>query len=273
MQHLKIAFIGAGNMSKAIISGLVTGGYTRQNIMASNPSTPKLEALKADFGIQITQNNNEAVAFAEVIVLAVKPQLMEEVCAALRANNNLQGKLYISIAAGITVSRQQQMLGGEYPLVRAMPNTPCALGKGVIGLFPSPEVTAAQTLYSEQMMQHTGQVISVTDEAKIDGVIAAAGSSPAYFFLFLEAMEQKALDLGFNKEQSRMMVQQAMLGAAEMVCHNPDLELSALRAQVTSKDGTTAKAIETFQQGGLVKLVDTAMQSAINRAQEMSKLF
>lgn len=273
MQHLKIAFIGAGNMSKAIISGLVAGGYAKQNIMASNPSTAKLDALKADFGIQITQNNDEAVAFAEVIVLAVKPQLMEEVCASLKTNNNLKGKLFVSIAAGITVSRQQQMLGGDYPLVRTMPNTPCALGKGVIGLFPSPEVSQEQTLYSEQLMQHTGKVISVTEEAKIDGVIATAGSSPAYFFLFLEAMEQKALDLGFNKEQSRMMVQQAMLGAAEMVCHNPDLELSTLRAQVTSKGGTTAKAVETFQNGGLENLVDNAMQAAIDRAQEMSKLF
>lgn len=273
MQQLKIAFIGAGNMSRAIISGLVAGGYASDDIMASNPSKPKLDALSSDFGIRITQDNDEAVSFAEVVVLAVKPQLMAEVCEKLKANNDIRGKLFVSIAAGISVNRLQDILGGKYPLVRTMPNTPCALGKGVIGLFASSQVTPEQQLFSEQLMAQTGEVVTVESEAMIDGVIAAAGSSPAYFFLFLEAMEQKALNLGFNKQQSRMMVQQAMLGAAEMVCHNPELELSELRAQVTSKGGTTAKAIETFQQGNLESLVENAMQAAIDRANEMSKLF
>lgn len=273
MEQLNIAFIGAGNMSRAIISGLVANGYPADMIMASNPSTPKLAALQADFGIKVTQNNDEAARFAQVIVLAVKPQLMEQVCAAMSINTDFANKLFISVAAGIKAARLQEMLGGEYPLVRTMPNTPCALGKGLVGLFPSEQVSETQLQFSQQLMAQTGEVVSVASEDKIDGVIAAAGSSPAYFFLFLEAMEKKALELGFDKQQSRIMVQQAMLGAAEMVCHNPGLELSELRAQVTSKGGTTAKAIESFQQSNLDTLVENAMQAAINRAKEMSNLF
>lgn len=278
MQQRKIAFIGAGNMSKAIISGVVAGEspadrYPAECIIASNPSLPKLTALNENYGINITQNNDDAVNFADVIVLSVKPQLMAEVCKGLQANNDLSGKLFISVAAGIKVARLQEMLGGNYPLVRTMPNTPCALGKGVIGLFSSSEVSAEQTQFATELLQQTGDIIQVENEDMIDGVIAAAGSSPAYFFLFLEAMEQKALALGFNQQQSRTMVQQAMLGAAEMVCQNPELELSTLRAQVTSKGGTTAKAIETFQQGQLENLVEKAMQASIDRAKEMSDLF
>lgn len=273
MEHLKIAFIGAGNMSRAIISGLVANGYPSDLIMASNPSTPKLDALRSDFGIEVTQSNDNAVQFAQAIVLAVKPQLMEEVCAALQTNGDFSDKLFVSIAAGINVTRLQEMLGGKYPLVRTMPNTPCALGKGVVGLYSSTQVTASQKRFAQQLMAQTGEVVSVDTEDMIDGVIAAAGSAPAYFFLFLEAMEQKAFSLGFNAQQSRIMVQQAMLGAAEMVCHNPNLELSELRAQVTSKGGTTAKAIESFQQGNLESLVENAMQAAIDRAKEMSELF
>jgi len=273
LQKSTIAFIGAGNMSRAIISGLVSGNYPTDAIMASNPSTPKLDGLKAEFGILTTQDNVEAINFADVVVLSVKPQLMAEVCAAFSEKCDLTGKLFVSVAAGINAARLQEMLGGQFPLIRTMPNTPCALGKGVVGLYASPEVSDEQKAFAQSLMANTGEVITVDQESMIDGVIAAAGSSPAYFFLFLEAMQKKAIDLGFSNEQSRIMVQQAMLGAAEMVCHNPQLELSELRAQVTSKGGTTAKAVEHLQNSGLEDIVAGAMQAAIDRAREMSELF
>ena len=273
MQHRTIAFIGAGNMSRAIISGMHTSGYPTDKIYAANPSLPKLQALEQNFGVNITQDNAEAVNQADVVVLAVKPQLMEQMCRDLQSNVALEGKLFVSIAAGLPCRRLKQMLGGDYPVIRTMPNTPSALGKGMTGLYAENGVSPQDRDFAQQLMQSVGEIAWVTQESGIDAVIAAAGSSPAYFFLFLEAMQQKAQDLGFDNLTARKLVQQAMLGAAEMVCHNPHLELSELRAQVTSKGGTTAKAVEHFQQQGLEKVIADAMQAAVDRAQEMSDQF
>lgn len=271
MQTRTIAFIGAGNMSRAIISGLVADDYPAQNIIAANPSEGKLDALQADFGIRITQDNADAVAQADVVVLAVKPQIMQQMCVDLQSHCDFSGKLFVSIAAGINSARLLEMLGGDYPLVRTMPNTPSALGKGLTGLYADASLEGVHREFATQMMSAVGETVWVDEEHQIDGVIAAAGSSPAYFFLFLEAMQEEALRMGFDKPTARLMVQQAMLGAAEMVCHNPELELNELRAQVTSKGGTTAKAIETFQHHNLATIVAKAMQAAVARAQQMSE--
>jgi pyrroline-5-carboxylate reductase len=273
MENRNIAFIGAGNMTRSIISGMTKNNYPTSCIFASNPSLPKLDALKSDYGIHITQDNIQAVQQAAVIVLAVKPQLMEEVCGDLAASLDLKDKLFISIAAGINTSRLQQMLGGDYPLIRTMPNTPSSLGFGMTGLYADTEICQADKNFASDLMQKVGKVVWVDNEKMLDGVIAAAGSSPAYFFAFLEAMQTEAERQGFDHQTARLLVQQAMRGAAEMVCHNPDLELSELRAQVTSKGGTTAKAVEHLQQNGLDILVSQAMQAAVRRAEEMSQSF
>lgn len=273
MQHRKIAFIGAGNMSKSIISGLVKNGYPADLITASNPSLDKLLALQSAHNIKITQDNNQALKSADAVVLAVKPQLMEQVCGKLAESGGLNDKLFISIAAGIASNRLQAMLGGQYAMVRTMPNTPSALGKGMTGLFADKKVSQSDRQFAGDLMNQVGEIAWVEKESMIDSVIAAAGSSPAYFFLFLEAMQQEAQRQGFDHQTARLLVQQAMLGAAEMVCHNPQLELQELRTQVTSKGGTTAKAIESFQTQGLDKLVANAMQAAVARAEEMTKQF
>lgn len=272
MQKRRIAFIGAGNMSAAIISGLVNSGYPSDLITASNPSPEKLDKLAELHGIKTTQDNHQAVADCDVIVLAVKPQLMEQVCRKF-AQQSLQGKVFVSIAAGINSDRLLTMLGGNYPLVRAMPNTPSLLGKGMTGLYAPDSVEQSDKNFVDHMMSSVGEAIWVAKESEIDIVIATAGSSPAYFFLFLESMQNHAVALGMDHDTSRKLVQQAMLGAAEMVCHNENLELSELRAQVTSKGGTTAKAIESFQADGLKDLVAKAMDAAIERAQQMTQQF
>lgn len=277
MMHLPIAFIGAGNMSKAIITGMVEHGYPPNLITASNPSLPKLENLQQKLGINITQDNLQAIEQSEAIVLAVKPQLMEEVCAQFPRDESprdesMHSKLFISIAAGINSDRLYAMLGGKYPLVRTMPNTPSAVGKGLTGLF-SENASNEQRTYTETLFNMVGKTVWAEQEAQINGVIAAAGSAPAYFFLFLEAMQHKAQEFGFSAEDARLMVQQAMTGAAEMVCKHPELELSELRTQVMSKGGTTAKAIEYFQANGIENTISGAMQAAVDRAEEMAKLF
>ncbi|WP_158768653.1 pyrroline-5-carboxylate reductase [Paraglaciecola sp. L1A13] len=273
MQHRNIAFIGAGNMSRSIISGMCNSGYPADKIIASNPSMPKLDALKNDFSVQITQQNKQAVELAQVVVLAVKPQLMETMCADLKDNVALEGKLFISIAAGIETARLSEMLGGQDNIIRTMPNTPSSLGKGMTGLYAPTNVSQQDRQYAGDLMSQVGEVAWVESENMINGVIAAAGSSPAYFYAFLEAMQKEAENQGFDHHTARLLVQQAMLGAAEMVCHNPQLEIGELRAQVTSKGGTTAKAVEHFQNNGIDELVAGAMRAAITRAEEMAKLF
>ena len=273
MKHKTLSFIGAGNMSRSIIAGLIKSGYPSDKIMACNRSRPALDKLQQDFGIQMSTDNNEGVTFAEVVVLAVKPQMMEDMCRALKAYGQHQGTLFVSIAAGITVERLQAMLGNPAPVVRVMPNTPSLLGKGMSGLYADSSISEDGRTFVEGMMNAVGTTVWVDKESDINGVIAAAGSSPAYFFLFLQAMQEEAIKQGFDKQTARDMVQQAMLGAAEMVCHNPELELSELRAQVTSKGGTTAQAVNYFIDNGLSEMVGNAMQAAVTRAEEMESLF
>lgn len=274
MQHRILAFIGAGNMSRSIIAGLVQAGYPADRIIAANPSRPKLDALANDYGIRITQDNAEAARAAEVIVLAVKPQLMAAMLSALVAQlGTLEGKLLISIAAGIKVARLAEMAGGHGQIIRTMPNTPSLLGLGMTGLYAPPSIEQADRALAEQMMQAVGKTLWVEQESAINGVIAAAGSAPAYFFLFMQAIAEEAEAMGFSPEQARLLVQQTALGAAAMVEQNPELSLQTLREQVTSKGGTTAEAIKTFQQQGLMPLTAHAMQAAVARAGEMETLF
>lgn len=275
MQHKRtLAFIGAGNMSRSIIAGLIQAGYPAGRIIAANPSRPKLDELADQFGIRITQNNAEAAREADVIVLAVKPQLMAAMLEALVAElGSLAGKLLISIAAGIKVERLQEMAGGHARIIRTMPNTPSLLGLGMTGLYAPTGIEQADRDFAEQMMQAVGKTLWVAQESGINGVIAAAGSAPAYFFLFMQGIAEEAEAMGFTPEQARLLVQQTALGAAAMVEQNPELSLQALREQVTSKGGTTAEAVKTFQEQGLKPLTSRAMQAAVTRAGEMETLF
>lgn len=270
----KIAFIGAGNMARSIIIGLVNSGVTPKSIMVANPSEGKRIALSQEFGVLQTNDNNKASEFADIVVLCVKPHFMVEVCEKISKAVNVDGKLLISVSAGTTVAQvQDAILSGQTmnvpPVVRVMPNTPSQLGLGMSGLFASDEVTSEQKIAAEKMMTAVGKIIWVATEDKINDIIAVAGSAPAYFFLFMEAMEQHAKQLGFSAQESRMIVQQTALGSAQMVENNP-LPISTLRANVTSKGGTTHAAIETFKREGIEEMVKKSMNAAIARAEEMA---
>lgn len=270
MEHRKLAFIGAGNMTRSLISGLIQAGYPAQAIWAANPSRGKLDSLAAEFGIHTTQDNVEAASQCEVVVLAVKPQMMTAMLAPLTQSlGGFGDKLLISIAAGVSLSRLQQMAGDHDKLVRTMPNTPSLLGLGMTGLYAGDHIDESDRHYCEQMMQCVGKTLWVAEEDGINQVIAAAGSAPAYFFLFMEAMAEHAQQQGFTAEQARLLVQQTALGAAHMVEANPQLSLAELRAQVTSKGGTTAAAIRSFQEQDLNGLVSQAMTAAVARAREL----
>lgn len=272
MNQAKICFIGAGNMSRSIISGLVTSGYDANLIYATNPSQPKLTALMADFGIHTSNDNYATAQLADVIVLSVKPQMMAEVCQAL-ATLDLSHKLIITIAAGVPAARYQDYFAQPLQLIRAMPNTPSQIGYGMCGLFATDTINSDQKQIAQAIMATGSKTLWVEQESELDLVIALAGSSPAYFFMFMESMLASATAMGMDEAKARLLVEQAALGAAQMVCQNPQLSLAQLRQNVTSKGGTTAEAINTFEQGKLPELVDDAMQNCIARAQQMAKQF
>ncbi|MDH3001664.1 pyrroline-5-carboxylate reductase [Chelonobacter oris] len=271
MQHKLIAFIGAGNMTQAIIHGLLNSGYPAGNIVASNPSPAKLERLAA-WGVRTTHDNRAAAESAEMVVLAVKPQLMATACADI-ADLDFSRKLLLSIAAGISVQRLTQLLPSAVAVIRVMPNTPSLLSAGMAGLFANAACGQADRTFAADLMQAVGQICWLEQESDINTVIAASGSSPAYFFLFLEAMQQQIIKMGLDSRTARELIQQAMAGAAKMVIDNPQTDLSTLREQVTSKGGTTAAAIDVFQQHNLNEIIAKAMQAAVARAQEMETLF
>ena len=272
MENKKIAFIGSGNMARSIIAGLTASGYSPECITATDPNKDQRELLHTLYDIQTEKDNRLAAESADVIVLAVKPQIMELVCGGL-TDVDFSNKLVISIAAGISAARLSELLDSKINLVRVMPNTPALLSQGMSGLYATNTVSDEDKTFAGQLMEAVGKVCWVEKESGINNIIAASGSSPAYFFLFMEAMQKEAIAQGFDKETARLLVQQSALGAAEMVVANPDLELSTLREQVTSKGGTTAEALNTFNENQLTDIVAKAMQAAVLRAEEMEKLF
>lgn len=270
MQHKKIAFIGAGNMAFAIIAGLVKSGYPAALIAARNKSNEaRREQLRA-MGLNVDLTNREAVEWADVVILAIKPQMMAEVCGEF-AEVDFSQKWLISVAAGISVARLEQLLLSAKNIVRTMPNTPSLIGEGMAGLFAKKSVNLPACQFAEDLLSAVGGCYWVESEDKLNQIIAITGSSPAYFFKFMEAMQNSAIEMGFSEADARRLVQAAAVGAAKMVAENGELSIATLRENVTSKGGTTAQALAVFEQHGIDEMVDQAMKAVIKRAEEMEK--
>ncbi|MEA3588676.1 pyrroline-5-carboxylate reductase [Pseudidiomarina sp. 1APP75-27a] len=272
-QVRKIAFIGAGNMTQSIVGGMVSSGYPNDKIYVSNPSVGKLEKMANSLHVHTSQDNAEVANAADVIVLAVKPQLMADVCAALTEQvSNLSDKLIVTIAAGIRIEKYRQYLGESIRMIRVMPNTPSLVGKGMSGLVADDRVSDDDKNYITEAFDGVGATLWVANEDELDILGAVAGSGPAYFFEFMASLQKAAVELGFDRDKARKMVQQTALGAAEMAIAS-ELELEELRKQVTSKGGSTAKGIEQYQAHDIDKISDAAVKAAVKRNQEMAKLF
>ncbi|WP_367680162.1 pyrroline-5-carboxylate reductase [Candidatus Fukatsuia anoeciicola] len=274
MKNRKIVFIGAGNMSRAIISGLIFSGYPATKISVCAPSADKRNALSKEFNITNSSNNIASTQQAEVIILAVKPQVMIEVCQSLQDGGiNFSNKLILSVAAGIKISRFYDLLGDKLNIIRVMPNMPVLVRKGMSGLFAPTHINQADRNFTEYLLCSIGKICWLKSEQDINKVIATTGSAPAYFFLLMEAMQQQAIKQGFNEATARLLVQQAASGALALVEANSQLPLSKLREQVTSKGGTTAAALKVFKEQDLSGIISCAMQAATFRGEEMEKLF
>ncbi len=264
----KITFIGAGNMARSIIGGLIAGGHSAASITATSPIREELASLKNEVNIEVNTNNKEAISDVEVVVLAIKPQVMSVVCNEITPSLN-KSTLVISIAAGINCTSLQSWLGAEQPIVRCMPNTPALVGEGASGLFANAHTTNKQKALANAIMAAVGKVSWVEQENLIDSVTAVSGSGPAYFFLMMEAMIDAGIKQGLSKEVATTLTIQTALGAAKLAGQS-DVDVAELRLRVTSPNGTTEKAIASFESTNLRKSVDDAMQACNQRAQELA---
>ena len=262
----RLCFVGAGNMAQAIIGGLIDKGHDPKHITACDINTDQLARLEQQYAINTDQDTNRAIADADAIVLAVKPQVLREVCQAL---NPQQEALYISIAAGIRSSDIERWLGDNKAIVRCMPNTPALLGLGATGLFANSQVNQAQRQLADGIIDAIGISVWVSEENELDAVTAISGSGPAYFFLFIEALENAAKALGLDDETAAALARQTALGASSMAIGK---DVVTLRQQVTSKGGTTEQAIASFQSSHLEQIVLQATRAAQQRSVELAEL-
>lgn len=268
MSTTRIAFIGAGNMAASLIGGMRAQGVEASRLRASDPGAETRARIQAEQGIEVFEDNAQAIAGADVIVLAVKPQVMKAVCQTLQPELKA-GQLVVSIAAGITCQSLQGWLG-DCPVVRCMPNTPSLLRQGVSGLYATAEVSDAQRQQAEQLLSAVGTVVWVEQEQQIDAVTAVSGSGPAYFFLMIEAMTAAGEKLGLSRETASQLTLQTALGAAHMAVAS-DVDAAELRRRVTSPAGTTEAAIRFFQGNGFEALVEQALQAAAHRSAELAE--
>ena len=268
--NTKIAFIGAGNMAKAIISGLLAEGFKRINIFASGPRQESLDRVSSEFGINISTDNAATAANVDVLVLAVKPQMLKEVCLGL-ADSLSHKPLIISLAAGISTESISSWLGGEHAIVRCMPNTPSQVRAGASGLFANANVSQAQRSLANTILGAVGIVQWVDAEALINPVTAVSGSGPAYFFLMMEAMIDAGVELGLSHATARELTLQTALGAA-ILAKQSDVDIAELRRRVTSPKGTTEQAINSFENDQIRAIFARAMHACSNRAVELSEI-
>lgn len=262
-----IGFIGAGNMARSLIAGLLANHYPSGLIWASNRNPEKLGRLETDFGILTTTHNHEVIKHADVILLCVKPSQVSAVLKDI-ADHLRQDQVLISIAAGITLKMIQTQIAIPFALIRAMPNTPTMVRSGVTALFSNHETSSAEREEAEKIFRAVGLTQWLAAEDQMNLVIALSGSGPAYFFYLMEAMRDYAISKGLAPELTNLFTIQTGLGAAHLALEARE-PFEVLRSQVTSKGGTTAAAISIFEEENFQNIIKQAMQAAFNRACEL----
>jgi pyrroline-5-carboxylate reductase len=267
-----VGFIGAGNMARSLAGGLQRNGWGRERLILADPVGEQRRAIEQSLGLEAFADNAEVARRADILVLAVKPQVLGEVATGLAPAVQQKRPLVISIVAGVRIADISRWLGGGLAVVRAMPNTPALVGSGASGLYANPQVTDAQRAQAESILRAVGITVWVDDEQLIDVVTALSGSGPAYFFLILEALEQAAIRAGLKPDQARLLTIETAVGAAKMALEGGE-EPALLRKRVTSPGGTTERAINVMEQAGLRKIFDDAVKAATQRARELGDLF
>ncbi|MFH1038390.1 MAG: pyrroline-5-carboxylate reductase [PVC group bacterium] len=263
----RIAFIGAGNMGEALIRGILAQGlFSPRNIMAADPDENRRGTVARDLGIRVTGSNREAAGFADIVLLAVKPQILdlviEDISPVLTEKH-----LLISILAGVTTRRLEERLGGQIPVVRVMPNTPSLVGAGIAAICAGRYAGPGALDTAEEILKAAGTVIRLPEEL-IDAVTAVSGSGPAYIFLFTEALARAGRKLGLSREQADTLARKTVSGAGKLL-EESGRSPEELRRNVTSPGGTTEAALQTFRRLGFDTVVEEAVAAACRRAKEL----
>jgi len=265
---MNITFIGGGNMATALIGGLLGKGHAAGGLWVVEPQAEARARLAAQFGVSCADSVAAATPLGEAVVLAVKPQQMRAAAAALRPR--LAQELVISIAAGIRMKDLSRWLGGYACMVRCMPNTPALVGAGITGLYASPAVSAPQRALAEAILGAVGATLWVADESLLDPVTAISGSGPAYVFYFIEALQQAATEMGFSGADARKLAVETFLGTARLAAQSAE-DVMLLRERVTSKGGTTERALASLQADRVKELILRALHAANQRAHELGE--
>lgn len=270
----RIGFIGGGNMARSLIGGLVAAGTPPDIVKASDPEKTIRASLASDFGIEATGDNAEILEASDVLVLAVKPQVIEKVLTPLSSSFDAHKPLVISVAAGIPIASIEKWANTDLAVIRVMPNTPALIGAGAAGLFANPRTSVEQRAAAESIIQSVGTSIWVGDETLIDTVTAVSGSGPAYFFYLMEAMIEAGVAGGLEPSAARALVLQTALGASRLALSS-DEPPAELRRRVTSPGGTTEAAINSLTEDqcseSIIRAVDAARLRSIELARSLGE--
>ena len=266
---MKITFLGGGNMANALIGGMLKQGFAAGDIHVIEPGQEARDKLTQAYAVNCHASADLLPISTDILVLAVKPQQMKEACAPLLPK--LASAVVISIAAGLNLDTLSRFLGGHRKIVRCMPNTPALVGLGITGLFALPEVSEQEKTAADRVLKAVGSTVWIDSEDKMDGVTALSGSGPAYVFLFIEALQQAAADLGFTPEQGRQLAIETMQGAAALAAQSSE-PAAILRERVTSKGGTTEAALRTMAEQGVKEGIVAGVKAAEARGRELGKL-
>jgi len=272
LNNFTLGFIGAGNITRSLISGLINSGVSAEKIWASDIHPEKLVDLAEKARINTTDNNEEVLTHADAVIFALKPQSFPKAANALANAIQQKRPLIISIAAGIRTQQIETWIETSASIVRAMPNTPAVVGSGATGLFANPRVNQQQKDLAESIMRAVGVTVWFDQEAQLDIVTALSGSGPAYFFVVIEALQNAAQQLGLDPKAAQLLTLQTALGAAHMAMESSQ-PVATLRNQVTSPGGTTERALEVLESGNISQLFAQALTAATQRAAELSSFF
>jgi pyrroline-5-carboxylate reductase len=270
---LRIALIGGGNMTRALVGGLLRDGWNPASITVTAPSEATRNGLQRDFGVVTSADNAAAVASAQVVVLSVKPQIMAQVARALAPALQAGKPLVISVAAGIRAADLSAWIGADVPLVRSMPNRPALVGVGATGLYADATVDQARRDLASRVLAGTGVVVWVPKESDLELVTALSGSGPAYFFRLAQLMGESAVAMGMDPAVARQLAAQTLAGAGALVAAEKSPDMARMSAEVASKGGTTEAALNRFVALGLEMQVRDAMQAAATRSREIADQF
>lgn len=269
IHHPTIGFIGAGNMAHCLINGLITDEYPASHIWASDPNPEHLTFLNHQFHIHTSKENTDIVSHADIVILAVKPQVMKDVVQPLSTLLQKRKPLIISIAAGITETALNEWLGSELAIVRCMPNVAAFVGSAATGMFANSHVTPLQRDLAETILRSVGITLWVKDETLIDTIAALSGSGPAYFFTVMESLEKTAIKLGLTEEDAHLLTLQTALGAARLAMSTNETT-QELRKRVTSKGGITEQALAVLETHRTADAFSKALEAAHARSIELS---